>query len=183
MSISSNKGKPICFLMEDFYPFINGSVIQVLLLGDRFANLGSKAIVVTRKSGTGQSCAKNLRGIEVFRVKPDIAPGRLTKYLMILPAFYKLFQERQKYGAIIVCDFKILGIVGVISAFFLRKKCFLRAESCGEMDGSFTSVFDSSVSGVKNILVKVFIWLRNSILLRADGFLQIISVPSLSKPY
>jgi len=162
--------------MEDFYPHINGSVIQVLLLGKEFIRLGSKAIVITRKSGVERTYANNIRGIDVFRVKPDITPGRYTKFLMILPAFYKLFQQRKKYSAIIVCDFKVLGIVGVISAFFLRKKCYLRAESCGEMDGSFTTTFDSSVSNVKNILVKTLVWLRNIILLKADGFLSISSV-------
>lgn len=176
MSISGNKGKSICFLMEDFYPFINGSVIQVLLLGERLSKSGLKVMVVTRKSGVEQTCSEDVRGIDVFRVKPDIATGRYTKYLMILPAFYKLFQERQKYSAIIVCDFKVLGVVGVIAALLLRKKCFLRAESCGEMDGSFATTFDSSVSGLKNTFIKALVWLRNSILLKADGFLSISSV-------
>jgi glycosyltransferase involved in cell wall biosynthesis len=68
-----------------------------------------------------------------------------------------------------------LGILGVMAGKLLGKKCLLRAESCGEMDGSFVSQYGRPPSKLKSLLIKILVRLRNMALTQADGFLSISS--------
>lgn len=176
MEKSVSKNHALCFLMEDFYPIINGSVTQILLLGELLAKHGMKITVITKMSSKDQLTSELINGIRVIRVKSGTNASRWNKYLMIIPAFIKLIKEMNTYDAIVVCDLKVLGTPGIMAAAIARKACFLRAESCGEMDGSFASMFDNEDSTIKTSLVKSLVWLRNRVLLNAKGFLSISSV-------
>src|SRR4030095_9073046 len=78
-----------------------------------------------------------------------------------------------EYDLIIVCEVKVLGVLGVAAAQLLKKKCILRAESCGEMDGAFAIRLSTPPSWVKRQLIKLAVLLRNRLLMRADVFVSI----------
>ena len=92
---------------------------------------------------------------------------------MLGPTFKKIFEIRERFSTIVVCDMKVLGIVGVVAGKILKKKCILRAESRGEFDGSFATQFDERPSRFKSIVTALLVLLRNRVLLRADKFLSI----------
>jgi glycosyltransferase involved in cell wall biosynthesis len=166
----------IYFLMESFSPIVNGAVVQVMLLGEKLAKSDFRVTVLTRQTSAADARRENLKGIDVLRVKPAVGLHRLGKYLMIFPALFELIKQRDNWDIVIVCDMKVLGIVGVVASKLLRKKCLLRAESCGEMDGTFATQFGRPPSKFKLSLIGILVRLRNMILLRADGFISISSV-------
>ncbi len=174
-----NESSPgICFLIEDFYPIMHGCTVQTLLLGQRLTERGLNVEVVTRQIHKEHSAYEKINGIPIHRVKPVVGVHRLGKYLMMLPALLKLVQLRNQYGVIIVCDLKILGILGVIVAKILRKSCLLNAISCGEVDGSFAAQNEGRVSNFRTLLIKTLVYLRNRVLFLADGFISISSAIS-----
>ena len=95
---------------------------------------------------------------------------------MLPTALAALWKERRAYGVIVVCDFRLLGLLGVLAARVFGKQCVLRAESCGEMDGSYATKYSKAPSPLKQKWIKAAVWLRNAMLMRADAFLSISSV-------
>ena len=169
----------VCFLLEDFYPIIHGATTQIMLLGERLSDLGVQVKVITRQIDREHSRRETINGIEIIRVKPAVGLSRVGKYLMIIPSLFAMLWKKDHYDLIIVCDLKVLGILGVIGGKLLGKRCLLRAESCGEMDGTFVTQYGHPTSGLKQFLVKQLIGLRNAFLLKSDGFLSISSAAFL----
>lgn len=175
MTIVQSKQAKLCFLMEAFYPIVNGAVVQIMLLAERLVNLGSQVTVVTRQTSIKDLCHERIKGIDVFRVKSALGVRRIGKYLMMVPCFFILLKERKRCDLIVVSDFKVLGVLGVLTAKLLRKRCFLRGASCGEMDGSYAFMFTDSPNIIKRITVRLLVPLRNAILKNGDYFLSISS--------
>ena len=165
----------ICFILEGFYPVIHGATTQIMLLAERLVRFGLQVMVITRQIKSEHPCCEKIKGVDIFRVKPAVGLNRCGKYLMLAPAFFKLIKNRNRYDFIIVCDFKILGVLGVITAKLLKKRCLLRAESCGEMNGAFATQFKELPSRFKFLLIKTLVHFRNKLLMRSDGFLSISS--------
>jgi len=165
----------LCFVVEDFYPIMHGCTTQISMVGEQLVNVGMQVMVITRQLWQGQRCYEKLNGIEIIRVKPAVGVHRSGKYLMMVPAFLELIKQRKRYDVIIVCDLKALGIVGVSAGKALEKKCFLRAECCGEMDGAFATQFQAAPGRVKLWVIRSLMQFRNRVLFRADGFLSISS--------
>lgn len=165
----------ICFLVEDFWPVVHGATTQIMLLSERLAQRGSSSIVLTRKINRDDLPRERLNGYEVVRVPPAVGLNRWGKYLMIPTAMWGLFRNRRSFDILIVCDFKVLGIWGILAARLLRKRVFLRAESCGEMDGSFATKFGPSPSRLQEALIRYVVRVRNWLLNASDGYLSISS--------
>ena len=165
----------ICFLLEDFYPVIHGAAVQTQLLGQRLVQRGVPVTVITRQIQKSHPAKDHLDGISIYRVKPVVGLHRLGKYLMMGPALLELIKRRKTYEFIIVCDLKVLGILGVIVAKLLGKKCLLNAVSCGEFDGSFVTQYQKDMSSWQRGLAKLLVDLRNKLLLSAQGFISISS--------
>jgi glycosyltransferase involved in cell wall biosynthesis len=73
---------------------------------------------------------------------------------------------------------KVLGIVGILAARLFGKKCILNQVTCGEMDGSFATLYEhTSVIG-KEFLVKSLVTIRNWFIKKADRFVSISSAIS-----
>ena len=168
----------VCFLLETFYPIIHGSTTQTVLLGKRLVKCGYRVTVITRQISPEHPQRDAINAIAIRRVKPAIGVNRFGKYLMLGPALLSLSKNKNLYDTIIVSDFKVLGVIGVIAAKLLGKKCILRASSCGEMDGSYAYAFKDkkSINHFIVILIKIFISLRNPVLRQADRFLSITTV-------
>lgn len=165
----------LVFLVEDFWPVVHGATTQIMLLSERLVKLGASAQVLTRRISEEHASRESIDGYEIVRVPPAIGLSRLGKYLMIIPAMWAVFRERRNFDVLIVCDFKVLGVWAIALARLLRKPIFLRAESCGEMDGSFIGKFDDPPSKFATGLILGLIRLRNRILDLSDGFLSISS--------
>jgi glycosyltransferase involved in cell wall biosynthesis len=161
--------------MEDFYPVMHGATRQTMLIGEQFVKRDIDVIVITRRISKNHSKQEEINGIRVYRVPPVVMMSRYGKYLMLLPAFYTLIKKTQEYDVILVSDFKVLGIIGVIASKLLGKKCILRGSSCGEMDGSYAFAMNSSPSWVKRFIVKILVTGRNAIIKYSDIFLSISS--------
>jgi glycosyltransferase involved in cell wall biosynthesis len=164
-----------CFLAEVFHPVVCGATIQMDILIEQFSRRDGKTLVVTRKITADQPGVEQKSGVEIIRVNPAMGYHRLGKYLMMLPALFELLRQRRKYDVIIVFGFRTIGIIGVLAAKLCGKKCYLRAESCGEMDGRTGVGFGDRKSPLVRTMIRSFIWTRNMILLRCNGFLSISS--------
>jgi glycosyltransferase involved in cell wall biosynthesis len=95
---------------------------------------------------------------------------------MVLTCLPVLFRARRQYDIIFVAGFRALGISAVLMSKILRKVCILKADSNGEMSGDFFT------DGLKKLhldraspLVKGFLWMRNALLCKADGFVSLSS--------
>jgi glycosyltransferase involved in cell wall biosynthesis len=161
----------ICFLIEDFYPVMHGATTQLLQLAKRLTKRGSTVTVITRRVSKEHLRREEKDGYDIVRVMPAIGMHRLGKYLMIPPALFALRGLRNNYDLIVVCDLKALGIPGIVAARCLGKRCILRAESCGELDGSYA--LNEMTSPIAAFLVTRALSLRNWVLLRADAYLSI----------
>src|SRR6266511_5388895 len=113
----------ICFVMEDFYPVMHGAATQLLQVADRLSRRGSRVTVLTRRVKKEHPRREEKDGFQIVRVMPAIGMHRLGKYLMIMPAFFALYNLRRVYDVIIVCDLKALGVLGVIAGKCFGKCC------------------------------------------------------------
>ncbi len=180
--LSFGKYSPgICFLIEDFYPIIHGASTQIIKNGLKLIERGASVSVITRKIHPDHLSYENLDGIQIFRVPPAMGLHRIGKYLMMLPSLMALIKQRKNIDCIIVCDLKVLGILGVFAAKVLRKKCLLNAVSRGEIDGSFATQFGQSASWSRMLVVRCLIFIRNKLLSFADGFIGVSS--SITKEF
>jgi glycosyltransferase involved in cell wall biosynthesis len=172
-----NCQKPgVCFLLETFHPIVNGAAVQILLIGERLVRFGAKVTVITRKIQPHHRTSEEVKGTRVIRVKPVVGLKRIGKFLMLPTALFTLWKERKGYDVIVVCDFRILGLLGILAARLFGKTCVLRAESCGEMDGSYATRHSHQPSRTKQRLINLALWLRNLVLMRTDLFLSISSI-------
>lgn len=163
----------ICVLTETFYPIVGGGEVHARLLSEKLIERGSTVFVVTRRSLARLEKKEHVGGIRVCRVAPA-GFGRYGKYLMLLPAMLRLVRMRNQYDVIYVCGLRVLGVVGVVGAVLLRKRCILRAESSTEMSGHFYwQCEDVRNSKVLQNILHIFVRVRNKVLKKADGFVSI----------
>ena len=178
MTTNSSDSYRICFLMEDFYPYIHGASRQTIMLSEIFIRSGSRVAVITRQIEKTDPKRENYKGIEIVRVKPAVGIHRLGKYLMLLPSFWAMFKNRNHFDIVIVPDLKVLGVIGIAVAKLFNKKCILNQVSCGEMDGGFAVQYDPSASRIKRRIVTALVNIRNRLLMKADKFVSISSAIS-----
>jgi glycosyltransferase involved in cell wall biosynthesis len=165
----------LAVLMEDFHPVQHGATTQLLLLGERFAARGLSILVVTRRIERAHPRRESLAGIEVVRVPPAVGLHRAGKFLMIPGALWALFRLRRRFDVLLVSDVKVLGAAGVLAARLLRRRCLLRAESCGELDTTDWLRVNRARHPVLARVAQLLLPLRNLWLRRADRFLSISS--------
>jgi glycosyltransferase involved in cell wall biosynthesis len=162
-------------LTEDFYPAMHGSTTQLMLLGRELVESGHEVTIVTRRLNAEHARKEKIDGYTVYRVPPSWGMSRWGKYLMLLPAFWRMYTQRRQFDLILVSGFAVTGILGVIAAKLLAKKCILRGASCGELDGSYAYALDATATPVKKKIVSILAALRNPLIKSADCFLSISS--------
>lgn len=166
----------VCLLISAFHPRVGGGETHARILGRELQRLGVAAVVVTRRHDAGLERRAVVDGVAVHRVGPAGHP-RLGKYLMLLPALWKLIRLRRQFDVIYVCGLRVLGLAGVLAGLLLRKPCILRAEACGELSGAF--IYDSPHGGTRwrgSAVVRLALRMRNAFFRRADRFLAISRV-------
>jgi glycosyltransferase involved in cell wall biosynthesis len=165
----------ICIFTETFFPVVGGGETQARLLAKGLVDRGHKVMIVTRRSDPSLAKVDRYGDIPVYRL-PPIGSQHLKKWGLLLSSFPFLYRSHRGYDIIIVSGFRVIGIAAVIVSILLNKKCLLKADNNGEMSGKF---FEGGLekAGLKfnQPFVKAFLWLRNGILKRADGFVAISS--------
>jgi len=165
----------ICFVTESYIPAIHGSATQVRQLGLALTNLGHDVGVMTRLISNSDPRDETLDGVHIVRVGKARGTSSLAKYQMIPALFGALVRRRKTFDVLVVSDFGVLGPICVLFGRIFRKKCILRAASCGEMDGSYAYAYDKETKHLKRLIVKILATTRNIFLRRADMFLSISS--------
>ena len=164
----------ICLLTEAFFPWVGGGETHALSLCREWVRNGIRVFVLTRRILASYERREELDGLKVVRVGP-VGAHRLGKYLMILPALLELVRKRKEYDLIYVCGFRVAGVPAMLASRLLGKPCVLRAEACGELSGGF--IWQSPDEAVRRVrlkpAVRLYLWLRNRLLLKASGFLSI----------
>ena len=168
-------GFKVCTLLESYYPVVGGMETQARNLCTALRDKSVQQIVVTRRTGPELAKCEVVDGVQVYRTGPS---GRSSRYrwLFMLWCIPLLIRKRREYDIIFVPGFRVLGISAVIVAKLLRKKTVFKAECIGELSGEFfTGGLESLRMKRSQWLVKLGIWLRNRILLRADVFVTMYS--------
>lgn len=162
----------LCVLADTYYPMVGGGETHCRQLCAALAGSGIPVFVVTRRYSRELDAREVIDGVTVYRVRPS-AMKRWGKYLMMFPAFLRLMRMHHDYDVIYVSVFRALGILGVMTAKLLGKKCVLRAGVSGEMSGATLLGEDRSRWSLSHILLALFLPVRNAVLRRADYFVSI----------
>jgi len=166
----------ICYVTESFYPEINGCAVQARLLSEKFADLGHNILIVTRRPSASFARNEIVSKCPVIRVGPGNHYGMLGRYLGMFTILMPLFIHRRKYEIVLISAPRILGATVVLFMKLLGKKCVVKPDSLGEMDGSYA---------LKQLRQKSFLYfiansyfrVRNLGLKRADAYIA-ISTPN-----
>lgn len=160
----------VCIFTETFFPVVGGGETQAKLLAEGLLSRGHAALILTRRSDQGYEKVAMVNSVPVYRL-PPAGSGQLKKWGLVFSSIPALFRLRNQYDLLFVSGFRIIGISAVWMSKLLGKKCILKADSQGEMSGSFF------YSGLKRfglsrdyLPFRFFLWLRNLILSRADAF-------------
>lgn len=167
----------ICFVTESFYPEIDGGAVHSRLLAEKFHDAGHEVLIVTRRPKPSYPRDEVVSGCPVLRVGLDDRYGMIGRYLGMLTILIPLIKHRHQFDVVLIAAPRILGAPVVILMKLLGKKCVIKPDSCGEMDGSYAlqQLAPGSLTGV---LAKSYFWARNMILKRADAYVAISSVVS-----
>lgn len=159
-------------LAETFHPVVGGGETQGRLLCERLVNRGHSVTVVTRRSESGLRRDDRLGQVRVLWVGPG-GPGGYKRWGMLGPVALTLVRQRREYDVVLVLGFRALGLVLPVLRL-LGKPAVLKAESVGEMSGSF---FDARLAGLGlsrgAIPVRLLIAGRNRVLRGANAFVAI----------
>jgi glycosyltransferase involved in cell wall biosynthesis len=160
----------ICIFTETYYPVVGGGETQAQLLAEGLIADGHSAIILTRRSDRALKKVERVGPVMVYRLAP-VGKGQLKKWGLVFSSIPALITLRKQYDIIFVSGFRIIGITAVLISRLLHKKCVLKADSQGEMAGEFfyngLKKFGGSPTSVP---FKVFIYLRNYLLRKADAF-------------
>ncbi len=162
----------VCMVSESYYPNVDGGAIHSRLINERISDLGVNVLVVSLRNDSSYRRSEIIAGIPVTRVGWDSRLGRFFRYLAMLNVCIPLIRDRNKYDVIVVPMPRILALPAVIVARLLRKKCVIKPDTCGEMDGTYVLMDVSSRSSIY-WLARQYFRLRNRIVTKADAFIAI----------
>ena len=160
----------ICIFTETYYPVMGGGETQANLLAEGLITGGHSVIVLSRRSDASLKKHEHYGNVDVYRLAPT-GRGQLKKWGLLLSSIPMLIRLRAQYDLIFVSGYRIIGMAAVLIGKLLRKPVVLKADSQGEMSGEF---FDSGLKKIgishSSFPFNLFLWFRNSILKKADGF-------------
>jgi len=164
----------VCMLAETFHPVMGGCETQARLLADELTARGHSVLFVTRRSDRALPRRDRLGSIRISRVGPT-GPRGAMRWPMVVTSALELIRRRREFDVLLVLGFRALGL-GAISFRALGKPCVLKAESNGEMSGTFFGPGLRRLGlGLESPLVRVPLAARNRLLAHADAFVAISS--------
>jgi glycosyltransferase involved in cell wall biosynthesis len=166
----------VCILTETFHPVTGGGETQARALAEGLQAAGIAVHLVTRRSDAALPGHERVGGVPVHRLGPK-GRGHLRKWGLVFTAFGALMRLRKQHQVMLVCGFRVLGIPSMLVSLLTGKPCVLKADSQGELSGSF---FDPGLARLKlrhdRFPIRMVVSLRNALLRRAAGFIAISDV-------
>jgi glycosyltransferase involved in cell wall biosynthesis len=167
----------ICFVTESFYPEIDGGAVHSRLLAEKFHDAGHDVLIVTRRPRPSYPRNEVVSGCPVIRAGLDDRYGMVGRYLGMLSVLPPLIAHRRQYNIALISAPRILGAPVVVLMKLLGKKCIIKPDSCGEMDGTY-ALNQIAPGSLVFALAIVYFRLRNFFLKRADAYIAISSIVS-----
>ena len=165
----------VCILVESYLPIIGGMEAAAHGVAQSMCSHGSNVTIITRRSSDKLPTIEVLDGVQVKRIRPT-GPGQFQRWKMMFTCIPSLYSMRKDYDIIFVAGFRALGLPAVIVGKLLGKRCVLKADNNGEMSGEFFAGGFSKIGlRLSSLPVRIFIFLRNIALRRADAFVSISS--------
>lgn len=165
----------VCILTETFYPEIGGGETQARSLAEGLRQQGWEVLVLTRRSDASLPRREAIGGVPVYRIGPSGA-AHWKKWGLLLSSIPALIRLSRRYDVVFVSGFRVVGMTAVIVSKLFSKACVLKADSLGEMSGDF---FTAGLTRVglrpSSTAFRLFLRIRDSILMRADAFVAISS--------
>ena len=127
----------ICFVAESYYPELDGGAVHARLFAEQLGASGNNVRVITRRNRKSYPRREVLGGIQVTRIGLTDRFGIVARYLCMLNIILPLVRSRHDCDIFLVAAPRILGLPVVLLAGLLGKRCVLKPDSCGEMDGSY----------------------------------------------
>jgi glycosyltransferase involved in cell wall biosynthesis len=165
----------ICIFTETYYPVVGGGETQAQALAEGLVANGLDVIVLTRRSDPSFKKTEQYGQVTVHRL-PPAGSQHLKKWGLLVTSLPVLIKLRRRYDLILVSGFRIVGMTAVMISKLSRKPCILKADSLGEMSGSFFTAGLAKV-GLRpsSPVFRQFLWLRDRLLVQADAFVAISS--------
>ncbi len=165
----------VCLLLESYLPVKGGMERGAYMLSQALVAKGCEVTILTRRVDENSPLLEMSPVGTIVRTGPVGTASRL-RWIHMFTCVPALIRLRHQYEVLWVGGFRVLGLPAVITALLLGKRSVLRAESCGEMDGSFflNCLSDHGVF-VKcvRLLLRAWIYSRNLVLRRASQFVAI----------
>lgn len=162
----------ICFVTESFYPEINGCAVHSRLLAEKINESGHDVLIVTRRPNKMLSREEIFSGVKVIRSGLDSRFAMIGRYIDMLTILLPLIKYRQSYDIVMIAAPRILGAPIVLLMKVLGKKCVIKPDSCGEMDGSY-ALNQLSKKTLLFVIARIYFMARNIILKKADAYVSI----------
>lgn len=167
------KQRHVVIATETFHPEVGGGETQARTLADILKSRGYSVTLVTRRSRPGLPRREADHQGEIVRVSPT-GPGRWKKWGLTFNALPALLAAARSADVMVVSGFRILGAPAVLATQLRRIPCLLKGDSRGEMSGQFFRAGAAQLHLTPGSLpVRLFVGLRNRLLLRAEGFVAL----------
>jgi glycosyltransferase involved in cell wall biosynthesis len=165
----------VCILTETYWPVVGGGETQARVLAAGMVERGLRVTVVTRRSDPALPETEQRDGVEILRLPPS-GRGHLNKWGLLPTAFPALVRARERFDAVVVSGFRVLGVPALLAGGLVGRPCVLKADSLGEMSGEF---FEAGLRRLHlrpdSAAVRGPLALRNRLLRRADAWVAISS--------
>jgi glycosyltransferase involved in cell wall biosynthesis len=165
----------ICIFTETYYPEVGGGETQARALAESLVANGFSVILITRRSNSSFKRIECVGSVVVYRL-PPAGKGHLKKWGLLFTSLPALIKLRRQYDLIFVSGYRVIGTIAVLVSNLLGKACILKADSLGEMSGTF---FRDGLAKVRLspsfFPFRLFLFLRNKILKHANLFVAISS--------
>ncbi len=175
MNTETNRLPRVCMLIESYSPVIGGMERQARSLATQLAANHVRLQIVTRRITSGLPSLEAIDGIPVYRIAP-MGTWRGGRWMLAATVLPWLFRHRNDYDVVFVPGFRTLGLSAVLLRKLTGKPCVLKADSRGEMSGSF---FSAGLAGrglsSDGFLIRKLMALRQRVLRRADVFVSMSS--------
>lgn len=164
----------ICLVGESYYPNLDGGAVHSRSLAEALARAGHRVLVITRRDFESYPARETLGGVPVIRVPPTQRSGLLGRYSSMLTVAAQVFARRREIDLLLVSSLRILGLPVVALARLLGKPCVTRADSCGELSGTY-ALRPAGQRGLRDWLALAWFRARNLVVKRSDAFVAISS--------
>ncbi|MBW2690427.1 MAG: glycosyltransferase family 4 protein [Deltaproteobacteria bacterium] len=175
MNEPASRPLTVCMLVESYFPVVGGMETQARNIAKALVEEGVKVIFVTRRPSASVPKNDTVDNARVWRCSPTSSKTRF-RWALCVTSIPILFAWRRDYDIILVPGFRALGLTAVLMGWLLRKPCILKAESSGEMSGTFFGAGLARAGlSLGSRLVRAVMRLRNNVLAHADAFVSMSS--------